>query len=184
MESFWILLETEYDFYAYLNGVKENLKEKFPDLSDQELAYYTNIEAGTEIEKRFNEKYYKLEIEVENFSQREAYHTGISPFKKALSNKFEKYQIKTEMKEEFEKFKKVLNKAQIILTTNYDTFIEDSYNDINPNVIKKYIGQKGFFEQAYGWAEIYKIHGSVDDPQSIIISKGVDGIHLFRQRGL
>lgn len=171
LEFFWKQLHQGKDFYAYLNNLRNVIKDRKPDLRETEIIYLTNIEAGTEIECIFNEKYYREEIEVDNFSQKQAYRLNISPFKKALSNRFGNYSIKPEMNDELNFFKKFLNKTQIILTTNYDLFIEDCYNSINESGVKKYIGQNGFFEQTEGWAELFKLHGSVEEPGSIIISK-------------
>lgn len=64
----------------------------------------------------------------------------------------------------------MLMKAQIILTTNYDTFIEDEYNSQSKYGIKKYIGQQGFFKQTVGYAELYKIHGCTTEASSLIIN--------------
>lgn len=170
LEIYWKELNQEQEFYAYLNTVRDTIKEQDPDLTEDDLNYYTNIQAGTEIEKLFNDLYYKGKITIENFSSKEAYRQNLSPFKKALANKFSSYEINQELHEELNIFKKVLNKAQIILTTNYDTFIEDAFDSLEGNGIKKYIGQKGFFEQTYDWAEIYKLHGCSQEPDSIVIS--------------
>ncbi|MES9796408.1 SIR2 family protein, partial [Bacillus toyonensis] len=71
-------------------------------------------------------------------------------------------------------FQEVLNKAQIILTTNYDEFIEDAFSrgddDTEPQV---FIGQNGLFKQSTNWGEIFKIHGCVNDPESIILNSPI-----------
>lgn len=41
----------------------------------------------------------------------------------------------------------MLMKTQIILTTNYDIFIEDEYNSLSKYGVKKYIGQQGFLSK-------------------------------------
>lgn len=171
LEYFWNMLNKEIDFYAYLNNTRNKIRELHPLAADSEIKYLTNIEAGTEIETNFNAAFYKEEVKIDNFTQKDAYSQDISPFKKALSERFSTYDLRTGLDEEFEFFKRFLNKTQIVLTTNYDNLIEDSFNSINANGIKKYVGQTGFFEQTYGWAEIYKLHGTSEDPNSIVISK-------------
>ncbi len=53
------------------------------------------------------------------------------------------------------------------ITTNYDMFLENLLPDY-----KCYIGQKDIlFEPVQGIAEIYKIHGSIEKPESIVITE-------------
>lgn len=126
---------------------------------------------GTIIETHYNKEFYKEKITIKDFSQSEAFKTRISPFKKAISERFNKYYLINTNSDELIPFKKMLLKTQIILTTNYDKFIEDSYNEQSNYQIKKYIGQKGFFQNTFGFAEIYKLHGCADNPMDIIISE-------------
>ncbi|MDC3411886.1 SIR2 family protein [Aquibacillus sp. 3ASR75-11] len=171
LEMYWKQVNNDRSFYSFLNSIRQELLRENPSMLESEIDYLTNIKAGTQIANMFNELFFAEKISIGNFSQKNAFKTKIPPFKKAISNVFNEYKVKTEMHEEFDLFKKVLNKSQIILTTNYDTLIEDAFNDDNPNKIKKYIGQRGFFEQTYGWAELYKIHGSIESPSSIIIDE-------------
>lgn len=54
-----------------------------------------------------------------------------------------------------------------IITTNYDLFFETYLSQY-----KIYIGQQALlFSQLQGIAEVYKIHGSLNDPQSIVINE-------------
>jgi hypothetical protein len=170
LKEFWDKLNTGKDYYGFLNTLKRRLKDDGAD-SEYDLDYLTNIAAGSEVEGRFNEKFFNEEVEIPDFNQERAYKSGVSPFKVAVSNRFSAYQILPEMLEEYKAYKAFLNKTQIVITTNYDTLIEDSVNSDSPHGIRKYIGQKGFFEPTLGWAEVYKIHGCIADPQSIVISQ-------------
>lgn len=171
LEFFWNQVNKNADFYAYLNKMRVIIKEANPQADDNEILYLTNIEAGSEIESTYNAAFNNGTIIIENLTQKDAYNQKISPFKKALSNKFSKYTMVSGIDEELTLFKKFLNKAQIILTTNYDNLIEDCFGSIHPDGIKRYIGQSGFFEQSLGWAELYKLHGSNENPNSLVISK-------------
>ena len=54
-----------------------------------------------------------------------------------------------------------------VITTNYDEFIENTFKGY-----KKYIGQKQLlFSPIQGIAEIFKIHGSVGAPESLVINE-------------
>ncbi|HFS3376809.1 TPA: SIR2 family protein, partial [Escherichia coli] len=72
--------------------------------------------------------------------------------------------------DELASFKTLIKKAKIIITTNYDAFIENLLQEQNVTP-KLYIGNNGFFEDTIGWSELYKIHGDIKDPHSIIINK-------------
>jgi hypothetical protein len=147
------------------------LKKNNSEFNEKDLDYHSNIKMGSIIEEEYNEAFNHGEIEIENFSTEKAFYTKISPFKKAISEKLKDYELKDGIEEELNCFKKMLLKTQIILTTNYDTFVEDFYNAESSNKVQKYTGQKGFFEQTLGFAELYKIHGCVDSPNDIIISE-------------
>ena len=54
-----------------------------------------------------------------------------------------------------------------VITTNYDTFIEQHFQGY-----KKYIGQKQLiFSAIQGIAEIFKIHGSIETPETLVINE-------------
>lgn len=86
-----------------------------------------------------------------------------------VSNFFTNYVEKKDMVDEIKSFTNLLFKSQIIFTTNYDPFIENKLKEAgaDPTI---YIGQQGFFEEGLGYSEIYKIHGSFDDPNSILLT--------------
>ncbi len=53
-----------------------------------------------------------------------------------------------------------------VITTNYDSFLENTLDEY-----KAYVGQEELiFSSIQGIAEIYKIHGSVENPDSIVIN--------------
>lgn len=159
------------NFYGELNKLKSDIIKKSPEKSKYEINHDINIKLATEIEEKFNNEFYEDKIKIEGFSSKEAYQLDISPFKKFLSNKFKLIKLKKEMENERILFQKMLRKSQIILTTNYDEFIENIYNKDNNYKVKKYIGQKGFFEDTENYSEIYKVHGCISEPKSIVITE-------------
>ncbi|MEH7463884.1 SIR2 family protein [Bacillus thuringiensis] len=170
LEGFWNDLSLN-NFYGEFNNIRTKIAKEHSDYSEKELDHYANIKMGSIIEEKYNEAFNSESVKIEGFSTKDAFRTKISPFKKSISEKFKKYELKKEMLEEYHFFKKMLLKTQIVLTTNYDSFIEDSYNFESDYEIKKYIGQKGFFEETYGFAELYKIHGCIESPSDIVISE-------------
>ncbi|OEH86072.1 hypothetical protein BHU72_14680 [Desulfuribacillus stibiiarsenatis] len=171
LEEFWNAVGFGLNFYGEFNKNIDSLKAVNPGLSEKELEHYSNIRMGTILEESFNEAFNSGSITLPNFNQKDAYQTKISPFKMAISKRFSQYTIKEKLLEEYNSFKNMLMKTQIILTTNYDCFIENSYNEISRNKVTKYIGQKGFFQETFGSAELYKLHGCVESPTDIVISE-------------
>lgn len=175
LEEFWNKSNHTTNFYGKLNTLKmsyidhHNL-EQSPQ-NDKESSFYSNIQMASIIESKFNEEFYKESFSIDGFSLKDAYDTSISPFKKSLANKFSTYEIKEGMDEEIESFIKFLHKGQIIITTNYDTFIEDMYATKENFNLDLFVGQEGFFDQTIGKAELYKIHGSSSDPRTLIINE-------------
>ncbi|MEB2277410.1 SIR2 family protein [Bacillus sp. ILBB4] len=182
LREFWSLTQEDSSFYAYLNRLRSSVETQQNQLSKSEINFLTNVKMGSTLEKKINHLFFEEKYHIKNLDQEVAYHQSISPFKKALANKFSTYELKENISEEFEQFKKMLIKAQIILTTNYDTLIEDAYNKISKYGVKTYIGQKGFFQQTVGYAELYKLHGCASDPNSIII--GEDDYHKFDENSV
>lgn len=94
---------------------------------------------------------------------------GCSPFKAEMSYYLEeKSKLKEEYKSEVSLLRKVAKKSIAgIITTNYDLFFETYLSEY-----KSYIGQQSLlFSQLQGIAEVYKIHGSVSNPTSIVINE-------------
>lgn len=62
------------------------------------------------------------------------------------------------------------------ITTNYDQFLENLFPEYRP-----FVGQdQMLFADAQGIGEIYKIHGSVEDPESLVLTRADYG--LFAER--
>jgi hypothetical protein len=94
---------------------------------------------------------------------------GLSPFKGEMAHFIKRNSIlNPEYEEEISLLKKLSERnLSGIITTNYDQFIENIFNNF-----KTYVGQRQLiFSTILGIAEIYKIHGSVDAPESIVINE-------------
>ena len=94
---------------------------------------------------------------------------GVSPFKAEVAKYFRNFaEPNTKYQAEVEKLTElsVRNLAGVI-TTNYDDFLEKQFDGYT-----RYIGQTELiFSPIQGVAEIYKIHGSVEKPDSLVINE-------------
>ena len=98
-------------------------------------------------------------------------HSGLlSPFKQCVANVFSDLTKKNGMDDEIKSFAQMLVKARFIVTTNYDNFIEECFNLLNKSV-KVNVGNKGLFIKTNDYGELYKIHGSIKDINSICITE-------------
>lgn len=170
LHEYYSKLKLKQPYYSYLNDLRKKYTEK--NLENSEISFHINTEAATFIEKQFNEQFYNEKIIVPNLTPEEAYDKNISAFKVSVSQRFSKYEyIDGIDKEEINSLRRFLKKARMIITTNYDGFIEDLlYDDEKGNPVV-YVGQDGFFEETIGWSEVYKIHGDHKRPSSIIINE-------------
>lgn len=95
---------------------------------------------------------------------------SVSPFKIEIARymRDKSREHKAEYAAEIELFKKLeMRSIGGVLTTNYDSFIEDLFPSYT-----KYIGQEELlFSTLHGISEIYKIHGCCTKPESIVINE-------------
>lgn len=135
--------------------------------------FETNIKLGSIIENEFNAAFYdrKIKIRAGNSHNPSWVKRGISPYKMFLSTYFKNLSLYKDAKldEEINKFKELKNKVSAVITTNYDTFLEQY---IFSSDFKVFTHQNELFvSDSYNIAEIYKIHGSASDANSIIIAE-------------
>lgn len=97
---------------------------------------------------------------------------NISRMKIYLSHLLSEVNIKDEFKDELSSFKRASKNIGSIITTNYDTFLEDFF-EFSP-----LIGNDILLSNPYG--SVYKIHGCVKSPTKIIINE--DDYHEFFKR--
>ncbi len=160
------------EFYQFMIQTRDDIKNENPNYSKEQLEYALNIKSSTLIEQKFNEKFIKGDLVVEGYNSKDYYEQSISPYKMEIANHFTMNNIFPDMEEEYESFKMFLSKTKIVLTTNYDELLEKSYDSFSENQkIDRFIGQKGFLRENTGWSELYKIHGCVTEPNSIVISE-------------
>lgn len=169
--------------YLGLENWEELLRKFSYEFSDDDFkydAYVSKIEEkdyygkqpqiATLLEKDYNSAVLE-NVKYANFRKvhSQEIRKGISPFKLALAEYFKKLdfsKLDESNPEVIELRKMAIRNVSGIITTNYDLFIESIFTDY-----KTYIGQEELiFSDIFEVGEIYKIHGSVIDPNSIIIT--------------
>lgn len=168
LKEYWEQIKESTSIFQFKRSLK---KSEIPETTKElEKDFLVNVKTATYIQQRFDDLFYDGIISVEGLTYEEAYSNDISPFKYSIAQRFSKYKIKDEMRDEIDEYKNFLSKAKVIVTTNYDTLTEDLLAELDkkPTI---YIGQKGFFDETYNWSELFKIHGDVNDPSSIIITE-------------
>lgn len=113
-------------------------------------------------------------------SSREEYSkqakSTFSPLKFEICQYLLKKQAKilTDLEPEINIFKKI--KIDGVITTNWDTLLEAFFPDF-----KTYVGQDELiFSEIYSVGEIYKIHGSLTNPESLTLTD--EDYEVFHQR--
>lgn len=99
----------------------------------------------------------------------DAVHNGVSPFKVEIAEYIKNNcTLKEEYQEEIDALKKLSEKSiSGVITTNYDKLLEDVFDGY-----ASYVGQHELiFSALQGVAEIYKIHGDIKNPDSIVINE-------------
>lgn len=156
----------EADSFQYQKHIDECKRNKMSD-------FETNTYMGTLIEKKFNEAFFdrRIKLGIGNNKNPSWVKRGISPYKMYLADLFKKQKLNhsPELQEELIKFRALKNKVSAVITTNYDTFLE---NEVFSKDFQVYVRQHELFSSdSYNIAEIYKIHGSATDAESIVITE-------------
>lgn len=159
----------EFIYERYLN------KRKSSNRSDGE----TLPLVASDIQEDFDEYWFlDASFRSTNTEVLDQVHKGISPFKAEVAEYIRTSgKLQEKYIEEISLLSEISEKSiSGIITTNYDTFLEDHLVGY-----KKYIGQNELiFSAIQGVAEIYKIHGSVEKPESLVIN--ADDYATFDQR--
>ena len=163
----------------YLNTEDwEGLIRKFCTLVPRGFAYYRSTAnskwdvAAQMLAEDFHEIWWNDEIYSGSRDEYEELATNISsPLKIEMSgylkSKKYKYGINPKNDEELNALKEVVIDG--IITTNWDTLIEDIFHE---EKMKTYIGQKELlFSNNLEVNEIYKIHGCSTDPDSLVLTE-------------
>lgn len=170
--------------YYHLPNWTDLLKQMIKLFNDDPLAYrryennasFKNNEYGMNpaiaslIEEDFNKEWFDNE-KIRNLDDcyMKKVLDGCSPFKAEMCYYLKYHSIlDVSMKNEVTLFGNVAKKSIAgIITTNYDLFFETYLSDF-----KVYVGQNELlFSKLQGIAEVYKIHGSLNDPSSIVIDE-------------
>ncbi|MDO4650114.1 MAG: SIR2 family protein, partial [Eubacteriales bacterium] len=121
------------------------------------------------IQRDFDQKWFRdSSIRTLNEKELDFVKRGVSPFKVEIAAYIRRMCIEKEAMSEEIALLEQISKHSIagVITTNYDRFLEDHLNGFNT-----YIGQNQLvFSTLQGVAEIYKIHGSIDSPDTIVIN--------------
>lgn len=154
------------DPYYYGQYVEKYNRENLSD-------FERNIRLASIIENDFNAAFYarKVRVKIGNARNPQWVKQGISPYKMFLVSFFKNLNVNREpaLQAEIEKFRLLKNKISAIITTNYDCFLED---EVFKNDYEVFCHQNELFSSdSYNIAEIYKIHGSIRDAKSIVITE-------------
>lgn len=135
---------------------------------------------ATLIQRDYDRKWYATpDMRSKNTDVLAEVEQGTSPFKAEIAEYLRQQNtIPAEYAEEIRKLKNISKKNIAgIITTNYDSFFEKLFEDY-----KTFVGQDELvFSSILSIAEIYKIHGSVSRPSSIVINE--QDYHTFNEKG-
>lgn len=153
-------------------GINERRFMSFVQLAeDSSNVYGTFPNVATNLRRELLEGLKTGSFEAEsifNTEELEMYDDGVDAFKILVSSEVSSYSIRDIplVREEIELLRSLINIIPSIITTNYDCFLENEiFKEFKTfSSISDY-----YFSEAHGIGEIYKIHGSIESPDSLII---------------
>lgn len=152
----------------------DDLLDHFAELTSRPATYYRG-RAGNdrpETASLIGEAFYDTWFSAEEYSEsREAFGPAIENISDPLKYEVAKYIAKHEVlsvprvQQELEALSHI--RVHAIITTNWDSLLEESFPDL-----EVFVGQQDvLFATTQSVGEIYKIHGSVSDPRSLILTR-------------
>jgi hypothetical protein len=98
------------------------------------------------------------------------YDHDVNPFKILISSKFRTYRLKEDkdLLSELDSFRKLINTIPSVITTNYDSFLEEKV--FNGYKVYSRISDY-YFSDSEGIGEVFKIHGTASEPDGIVITE-------------
>ncbi len=152
-------------FISIRNHVKDELND--PDASDDDVA----MSVATELSHILNKKMSDGEIDPKDIlspEDLEQFRHGVEPIKLIVCSMIRDIEFRSDYSEEISLFKTLKFSIPVVITTNYDKMIETLFD----NEYKVYRNTDEYFQSdILGVGEIHKIHGTVDMPRSIILTK-------------
>ena len=150
---------------------------------DYSFSYYENLATSAEyaqgvypkiaslLERDYNKLWFKAP-DIRTISEEkleDVKNNGLSPFKAEIASYIQSIsKLNDEYINEIKRFSEISrHHISGIITTNYDSFLEDHCDGY-----KTYVGQNELiFSAIQGIAEIYKVHGSIENPETIVINE-------------
>lgn len=173
--SIWKVVhdDNELEFEKSLQRIEYELKLQSPDLTEEQKKYDIFPQMALELQKEFNILYYReSEFEKTVFTtdeSEEIIKNKYDPFKYYVTKLTRKIKLDS-TKEEYKELVPLIknqNKIAGIITTNYDECLEEIFRDFDVN-----IGQDNMLLSNVNSAfEIYKVHGCVTNPNSLVFTK-------------
>lgn len=175
LKEIWIELneKTELEYKFFTRRVEHEMGQELADLEPEEKKYNLNPAIASHIRSQFNDRFYadrdflskifhenEVKIIIEN---------EYDPFKFYISKKVNTLKIKDDKLtyEEANCLKENQNKIAGIITTNYDNILEDIFPDFDVLMGNESL----LIANTDNLFNIFKIHGSNKEPNTIVITK-------------
>ena len=161
----------------------KTLLEYFADLTDKSYAYYRTKandslpRIGSLIAEEFHEVWFSDSAYVKSRENFQDKCSRISdPLKYEICNYLSNYSKVIAYESEIASLKTISLEA--VITTNYDSLLESIFEtyEVFSNQDALILGQ------VYGAGEIYKVHGSLEDPSSLILT--TEDYSFFEERNV
>ncbi|MPM33730.1 hypothetical protein SDC9_80308 [bioreactor metagenome] len=139
---------------------------------DKRIGYLPRL--ATELQLFLNDQFRNDRIQEKdlfNDDEMSQYRKHIDAVKILASSEFFNLTLKDDatLKEELSYFKKLADIIPCVITTNYDTFLEEHVLEGKFNVYSRVSDY--YLSNSQGIGEVYKIHGTCKDPSTIIINE-------------
>lgn len=168
----WMQLLNSMAFQIGLKEVQiEAYIQKIKAQNHNATANVINAKYATLLSSMLRDKIINNELDIEKLldsDELKLYLQGCDCFKLLIAKKFKSLELNEEKKEEIELLKTTRNKISSVLTTNYDDLLNSQiFVDSDVFVFQDDL----YFHDHTNYAEIYKLHGDINNPKTILVTE-------------
>lgn len=161
------------DWQTLLTNISQHIFPEDKYYMNRKLSEYENGDKkiyeyiANDLRDAYNKKFFNQEIDIEYQKDYDKLSSKTDPFKFYIAKLINENSYNKCYEVEKEKFQSMKNSISNIITTNYDTILEENFDNFKIKIRE----EEMLNSRLYNVQELYKIHGCITKPDTIVFTK-------------